>query len=78
MDLGSFAPREYHLERMSQEQGLTLPGDLGWYRRVENNGWRPLAVRFAAQSKVDKAPDVFFSCATVAREPELVLMRLYT
>ena len=29
VDLGSFAPREYHLERMSQEQGLALPGGGG-------------------------------------------------
>ena len=26
--------------------------DLGWYRRVENNGWRPLAVRL--QEEKDK------------------------
>lgn len=30
-------------------------GDLGWYSRVENNGWRPLAVRFASEGLVDKA-----------------------
>eukprot|EP00913_Durusdinium_trenchii_P033136 g31022.t2 len=59
VDLGSFAPREYHLERMSQEQGLALPGDLGWYRRVENNGWRPLAVRFASEGLVDKDVEKF-------------------
>ena len=32
-----------------------LSGDLGWYSRVENNGWRPLAVRFASEGLVDKA-----------------------
>lgn len=26
VDLGSFAPREYHLERLSLEQGNILPG----------------------------------------------------
>ena len=26
VDLGSFAPREYYLERLSQEQGNILPG----------------------------------------------------
>lgn len=32
VDLGSFAPREYHLERLSQEQGNILPGStiVGW------------------------------------------------
>lgn len=32
VDLGSFAPREYHLERLSQEQGNILPGSTiaGW------------------------------------------------
>lgn len=38
---------------------ITTPGgfwgDLGWYSRVENNGWRPLAVRFASEGLVDKA-----------------------
>ena len=32
-----------------------LSGDLGWYTRVENNGWLPLAVRFASEGLVDKA-----------------------
>ncbi|CAE7152149.1 Mfi, partial [Symbiodinium pilosum] len=45
VDLGSFAPRDYHLERQTQETGLAVPGDHNWYRRIENNGWRPLAVR---------------------------------
>jgi len=65
VDLGSFAPREYHLERLSQEQGNILPGDLGWYSRVENNGWRPLAVRFASEGLVDKEVEKF-----TARRPQ--------
>jgi len=45
VDVGSFAPRNYALER---EIGCKLqPGDAGWYERVEYNGWRPLAVRLA-------------------------------
>lgn len=65
VDLGSFAPREYYLERLSQEQGNILPGDLGWYTRVENNGWRPLAVRFASEGLVDKEVEKF-----TARRPQ--------
>lgn len=45
VDLGSFAPRDYHLERLNQENGIAVPGDYNWYQRIENNGWRPLAVR---------------------------------
>lgn len=82
VDLGSFAPREYHLERMSQEQGLALPGDLGWYRRVENNGWRPLAVRFASEGLVDKDVEKFtgrraqnFHYSKLRRRQEIELKR---
>ncbi|CAJ1398530.1 unnamed protein product [Effrenium voratum] len=62
VDLGAFAPRDYHHERVSAEQKF-IP-DLGWYRRVENNGWRPLAVRLQEekdkeQQKVVTAPKGF-------------------
>eukprot|EP00930_Biecheleria_cincta_P006987 TRINITY_DN108120_c0_g1_i1.p1 TRINITY_DN108120_c0_g1~~TRINITY_DN108120_c0_g1_i1.p1 ORF type:complete len:613 (+),score=87.61 TRINITY_DN108120_c0_g1_i1:114-1952(+) len=48
-DLGSFAPRDYARERETQEAGV--PGDRGWYQRVENNGWRPLNVRLSKSSQ---------------------------
>ena len=56
-DVGAFAPRDYVANRRdatatkitldefmaSAEQGQA-PGP-GWYRRVENNGWRPVSVK---------------------------------
>lgn len=40
-DLGAFAPRNYAGEKQSGRTQDTSD----WYQRVENNGWRPLAVR---------------------------------
>jgi len=48
VDLCSFAPRNYELERQTNTRGL--PGDAGWYEREENNGWRPLTVRLSKTS----------------------------
>lgn len=49
IDMNSFAPRDYAAER---ELGIrTRPGDLGWYERVENNGWRPIVVRLVPQKE---------------------------
>ncbi|TPX32357.1 hypothetical protein SmJEL517_g04523 [Synchytrium microbalum] len=39
VDLGSFAPREYFSERLEEERRKHD----GWYKRVENNGWRPVS-----------------------------------
>jgi len=41
-DIGAFAPRSYAAERLGRSSGN---GD-DFYVRVENNGWRPLAVRW--------------------------------
>lgn len=44
VDLGAFAPRNYAAERAGEHAN--------WYAREENNGWRPLAVRFAPGGQV--------------------------
>jgi len=54
LDIGSFAPRDYtdgsakaQIPRHSLEQGEQLPdiSHNGWYRRQENNNWRPMSMK---------------------------------
>lgn len=45
-DLGSFAPRNYAAERLGAPRR-----EEDFYVRAENNGWRPLVVRFQPGSK---------------------------
>jgi hypothetical protein len=45
-DMGSFAPRNYAAERLGAPRR-----EEDFYVRIENNGWRPLVVRFQPGSK---------------------------
>ena len=54
LDIGSFAPRDYtdgsakaQIPRHSLEPGEQLPdiSHNGWYRRQENNNWRPMSMK---------------------------------
>jgi hypothetical protein len=52
VDIGSFAPRDYmQMKKDKGKSGVNVKFDKpendnqrdGWYRRYENNGWRPIS-----------------------------------
>lgn len=52
-DMGSFAPRNYAAERLGAPRR-----EEDYYVRIENNGWRPLVVRFQPGSKMRNRDEV--------------------
>jgi hypothetical protein len=78
-DIGSFAPRDYTKSRdehiknpmtmndLARTQQQNPSGTAGWYRRWENNGWRPLS--FTAPRFEDLQRDAI-AAATAAKRTE--------
>lgn len=74
LDIGSFAPRDYTQEssknplaRHSIEPGQKVPdtSHSGWYRRRENNNWRPMSMKL-----VDEGLDLHLGRAAAHEKTE--------
>lgn len=75
-DVNSYAPRNYFdkaskdLPPISQEQLDEYADKFGWYKRVENNGWRPIS------SLSPTAVDMITQMTTKSEAPQVLRKKL--